>query len=135
RICDDTPSSVIYLKRHPAMIKVIERYVDQTAKRLSAGMRSSVPGVDGLSVEFLQSNLPLLSRLREWQKKCLQAGALPLQVEAFFSREMSDLTNAEIIRSEIFSNSDLLGELLQYPQHSKHQDPITPGMIKTLQEH
>jgi DNA helicase-2/ATP-dependent DNA helicase PcrA len=128
--CQYTPSSVIYIKRHPAMLKMIKSYVDLQTQRISQSMRNSIAGVDQLADEFLNSSLPLHQRMSSWQTKCVESGALPLQVESFFKRELAELTNAEVIRSEIYSNQELLNVLVE-----SSEGAITPSMIKTLRDH
>lgn len=135
RYCQVTPSSVIYIKRHPALLRVIRDYVQLQAERISRAMKFSISGVsekdmDRISREFLDSREPLLPRMKQWQKKFLDIGAPPLQVESYFKKEMGDLTHSEVIRSELFSNLDLLNKLIDYSDGA-----ITFPMIKTLQSH
>jgi len=131
RYCEETPSSVINLKRHPAMLKVISKFAKTMAEEIGGRMKTSLHIPDALADEFINDEkTPILPRLHIWREKCLNAGSRTAANNSFFSREIGDAVNASVMRSELFSNEMLLETLV-----NASNGDITPNMIDTLRRH
>jgi DNA helicase II / ATP-dependent DNA helicase PcrA len=131
RYCEETPASVIILKRHPAMLKLIDKLAIEVGNEIATRMKRSLHNIDHLADEFAsERNLPLLPRLFTWKDKCLEAGTRPAATRGFFDREIGEVANAAVMRSELFSNKDLLATL-----EEESNGDITPQMIEALVKH
>jgi len=113
------------------MLKVIDRYAIEVSKEIAVRMKKSLHGVDHLAEEFAAENeTPLLPRLFRWREKCLAAGSRAAANSAFFEREIGEVANASVLRSELFSNETLLSTL-----EEESGGDITPSMIESLRRH
>ncbi len=131
RYCDDTPAAVIILKRHPAMLKLIDQFAIEVGNGIAARMKRSLHDIDTLADEFAAERVtPLLPRLYMWKDRCLEAGTRVAATKAFFDRELAEVANASVMRSELFSNETLLATL-----EKESGGDITPTMIDTLKRH
>lgn len=142
RIYAWTPSSVVFIKRHPAMLSAVDTFVRLQTERVAADLRFLLKGwQEELVDDFLaNTDIPLLKRLDEWEKRCQDLIAKETDaVSAAWRRDTlanvwqtsrKRLLDIEAARSELGSNAVVHAALIQ-----ASNGQITQKMLEELQKH
>jgi DNA helicase-2/ATP-dependent DNA helicase PcrA len=136
-----TPSAVVLIKRHPAMLAVVEAYAEILAGRAADKLAFLLNGWhDSVAAEFRQSRGPLVPRLEAMEKRCaeLVAAEADPQTQAWrrdtfagvFPTLLQQAVDVEAARSELYTNGSLLAVLV-----SASGGQITEKMAHELVRH
>jgi DNA helicase-2/ATP-dependent DNA helicase PcrA len=125
KLCTETPSRVIHLKRHPGMMVAVGLYIgvqaEETRKRISRAFPSAAASLQGAIPEFSQAN-PVTSWLKGLQTKVedqfRSLGRETLKgVEEFFKAEQQKLLLIANDRRLLFSDHILLQSGIKGYEH------------------
>jgi DNA helicase-2/ATP-dependent DNA helicase PcrA len=144
RICQATPPGVSTIKRHPAMLKAVDRYGQRLAEKLVKGARFAVgdwlpEAVSGLELR----DMPLWSRLDRFEtavKAALAAATEGADATAkgwrqdtagrFLKDARAEVLGIDLARSTLYGDPDL-HKVLQDESNGR----ITPAMTAELARH
>jgi DNA helicase II / ATP-dependent DNA helicase PcrA len=126
---DETPAVVTRLKKHPAMLSLLRRYVEDQAKAVEAQLQSLLQGhaelPELLRTAWAQSEKqPLLHRLgavRQWlsQQRHLLSRSQQHSVERELERAAERFSDLRHIWAELLTDRNrLLAALAEHPQQS-----------------
>ena len=140
KIYDWTPPAVVYIKRHPAIVKALEALAAKKSTQVADGLKSLMQGwADDLVANFVVSQKPLVSRLDELWDACKargSAGNATLSrwqldtVGRFINESKEKLLDLDLIRSELYGDVEPLEALV-----ANGEGHINPRMIAELARH
>jgi DNA helicase II / ATP-dependent DNA helicase PcrA len=124
RYSDDTPSVVTRLKKHPAMLRVIDRYVEKLASGYGTRMADLLAGktspeIDGIRELWQKSHgRPLAHRVHQLSAHLEKAGkAIPTDLRVALERLATDgifaARDVMTAWAELMSDRTLLGQVFQ----------------------
>lgn len=131
RICGYTPSQVVYLKRHRAMLDLCQLYLEDRTESTFETIKRSVPGCEPFLEIKNQKDKPLLEKVEILFSKVLQeAGKKSFQIESAKKSIIKELESSDVARSEIYTNTAYHEKL-----YDISKGEITPAMCKELIAH
>ncbi len=108
-----TAPAVIYIKRHPVMFAVVDRYLTLLALRIAGRfsfLAAGDPVLDGLPEAFVDDTTPLYDRIAAFEKACAEKSTVASQkamLATFWREAVAKTLDVETARSELYSNPEL----------------------------
>jgi len=122
RICKEPPYQIVRLKKHPALMQLLPRYLKKVENDILARINQRFPKDRKIAKDFSShSDLPLLERLLECQEKAvtrIQEKSEKLvsqkikRINDFFKGEIKLLYDLNGDRLALFTDKNLLSDLM-----------------------
>ena len=145
RICKDPPYQIVQLKKHPAFMELLPRYLKKLENDILARINQRFPKNRELMADFLSlSDLPLLKRFQECKDRSvsrIKEGNEKLAVQK--AHRVSDFFNAEIKllfdlnddRLALFTDKDLLSDLIFQIKNKTDPETVLDVVRHTSLQH
>ena len=140
RVYDWTPPSVVYIKRHPATLRALEKLAEKKAAKFIETVTPVTAGWgEHLIAEFQSIRAPLAIRLDTWWNHCREKvrlgkiSASKWQMETLYRSALdykNTLFDMDLIRSEIYGDADCLATMV-----ATSDGQITEKTISELSRH
>lgn len=119
KLCQWTSPTVIAIKRHPAMLAVIDSYEKIVTSRIVDRMRFLFDAYHSAIDEFISdTHSPLANRLDKFEQKLISLFSTQgdewqrVNLENFLKEWRSKLNDVDLVRSEIYVHTDLTKVLI-----------------------
>ncbi len=118
KTCQETPSKVVHFKRHPVILKVLDRYIEKLHDQLIDKIKDQFPDVDFADHWLQKSPQTALSHwltqlekrvLGHYERKQIDRSR---KVQNVFKTLKRDLGNLNQKREELFSDHQVLAEAI-----------------------
>lgn len=137
RLCEWTSSTVIAIKRHPAIFALLDAYEQLVTARIVERLRFLFDSTPELVDEFAANRAtPLALRLDRVEERLLATLAAEgedwrrMNIQAFLKESRAKLSDVEGVRSELYTHPDLLAAL-----RAAGQGEISDSALAELSRH
>jgi DNA helicase-2/ATP-dependent DNA helicase PcrA len=137
KLCEWTSSTVIAIKRHPAVFALLDAYEQLVTGRIVERLRFLFDSTPGIVDEFAASRAtPLAVRLDRVEERLMATLAAEgedwrrMNIQAFLKEARAKLNDVEGVRSELYTHPDLLAAL-----RAAGQGEISDSALAELSRH
>lgn len=112
RLYEWTPPAAIYIKRHPVMFDVVDRYIQKLVLRIGDRFKFLAEGdaaLDGLPEAFVDDAAPLFDRIGAYETACAEKSTIASQksmLASFWKEALDKALDIETARSELYTNPE-----------------------------
>ncbi|MCP4752948.1 MAG: AAA family ATPase [Proteobacteria bacterium] len=145
RICEESPYPIVRLKKHPALLQLLPRYLKKVEKDIVSRINRRFPGDPKLAKDFSNHpDRPLLKRLLDAKESALtrtkKQGVKPTSQKAqwiteFFDGEIELLYDLNGDRLALFTDKELLTELAPLVKNDTDKETVLDVIRRTSLQH